>query len=190
MGKRNFLKSIPLMTLATLVILYGLIGCQGQKGRGILKSSASGEVESAKIEPNLRSPTSREKTIYWSPFTVTNGFGDPATGINDLKVTVIEQKSPNGHLLTKYFTTWKYRNYTEDDRGGTSVRLIVTLRNAQGQAIDGSFAGSSPRNHCSYNPPWEDGSFKEHTSDNNFFDVIDRAVLRWEYEANYEGGCK
>jgi len=154
------------------------------------KSTASLKVESAKTSETIKiSSSSREKTLYWDTIVVKNGYGDLATVLKDFKLTITEQISPNNTLVTKYIATWKYHNYTEDDRNKTSVGLTITLLNAQKQPIDDPLYGSSPRDHCTDNPPWQDGNITEHTSKNNYFDLISKGTIDWVYSASYEGNC-
>lgn len=174
----------------SILVAYGVLSLSGFAGTMLATKAAKAEVQSASTSVTLqRGPTSREKTLYWNPFIVRNRHGDTATEIRDFKVTITEQKSPTGKLLTKYITTWKYHNYTQDDKSHTSVKLHVTLLNKERQPIDAQFSGSSPRNHCTYNPQWEDGSFPDYTSNNNYFDLITSGKLHWGNPASYEGNC-
>ncbi|BBU30280.1 hypothetical protein BTHE68_40140 [Burkholderia sp. THE68] len=132
--------------------------------------------------------SSRQKVYTWDPMDVLDGGGIVASKIRNMTVTIIEERAPNGTLSTRYVTTWQFYNVTHDDRTGSHLGVVVTLRDQSGQLLE-EYTGSSPRADCSYDGNWGTAQIPTVHSSNNYLDVISGASAQVSYGATYEGTC-
>jgi hypothetical protein len=147
--------------------------------------------DSFKAEASLMSQVgelSWERSISWTNLVVKDPSNSPATELDEFKVDVVEDREPGHRKVTKYITSWKFHNFTEDNKNATSLQLTITFYDKDGHAID-SYQEKSPRDFCTYSPPFQELIAAPFVSKFNHIEEINTAVLVVTYNATYEASC-
>jgi hypothetical protein len=157
-------------------------------GLSISQQALSDDIKAVASPITEAGELSWQRTISWANFIEKDPANSPATEIDGFEVSVVENMEPGNRKVTKYLTSWRFHNFTEDNRHASPLQLTITFYDKNGRLID-SYEEQSPRGFCTYSPAYQELIPEPIVSKGNRIEDISSAVLRVTYSATYEGSC-